>query len=117
MVGAPQYLTFTRPDLAFSIHQLCQFMQHPTTSHFEAAKRVLRYVKGTLHQRIHFSSGLLTLSTFTNVDWARDPSNRRSATMFSYFLGPAQFHGHSRNNPQFLAPPQKLSIEHWHHSC
>ena len=46
MIGALQYLTFTRPDLAFSVHQLCQFMQFPTTTHLEAAKRVIRYVRG-----------------------------------------------------------------------
>lgn len=82
MVGALQYLTFTHLDLAFSVHQLFQFMQHPTTSHFEAAKRVLCYVKGTLHHRIHFSSGLLTLSAFTNVVWVGDPSKRHSTPVF-----------------------------------
>ena len=49
MVGALQYLTFTRPDLAFSVHQLCQFMSKPTTTHLEAAKRV------EVHPR-HFAS-------------------------------------------------------------
>ena len=38
MVGALQYLTFTRLDLAFSVHQLCQFMQNPITTHLEVAK-------------------------------------------------------------------------------
>jgi len=46
MVGAFQYLTFKCPDLVFSVHQLCQFMHHPTTSHLEAAKCVLHYVQG-----------------------------------------------------------------------
>ena len=33
MLGALQFLTFTHPDIAFSVHQLCQFMSHPTTTH------------------------------------------------------------------------------------
>ena len=68
MVGALQYLTFTRPDLSFSVHQLCQFMQHPTTSHFDAAKRVLHYVRGTLHFRIHIDPGPITLLAFSDAD-------------------------------------------------
>ena len=33
MLGALQFLTFTHPNIAFSVHQLCQFMSHPTTTH------------------------------------------------------------------------------------
>lgn len=40
MVGTLQYLTFKCPDLAFSVHQLCQFMSSPTIVHLEASKRV-----------------------------------------------------------------------------
>ena len=68
MVGALQYLTFTRPDLAFSVQQLCQFMSHPTTIHLEAAKRVLRYLRGILYHGISFSPGPLTLTAFLNAD-------------------------------------------------
>lgn len=68
MVGALQYLTFTHPNLAFSVHQLGQFMQKPTTTHLEATKRVLQYVKGTLHHVIHFSPSPLTLLAFSNAD-------------------------------------------------
>ena len=87
MVGALQYLTFTRPNLAFSVHQLCQLMQFPTTAHLEAAKRVLRYVKGTLSHGIYFSRGPLTLTAFTDADWAGDPFDRKSTTGFMVFLG------------------------------
>ena len=87
MVGALQYLIFTRPDLAFSVYQLRQFMQFPTTTHLEAPKRVLRYVRGTLSHGIYFSHGPLTLTPFTDIDWVGDPFDRKSTTGFMVFLG------------------------------
>uniref|UniRef100_A0A2N9HUN6 Reverse transcriptase Ty1/copia-type domain-containing protein n=1 Tax=Fagus sylvatica TaxID=28930 RepID=A0A2N9HUN6_FAGSY len=44
LVGALHYLTFTRPDLSFAVHQVCQFKQSPTTTHLAVAKRILRYL-------------------------------------------------------------------------
>ena len=54
MVGALEYLTFTRFNLSFSIQQACQLMSKPTQHHLMAVKRNLRYLKGTLHNGIHF---------------------------------------------------------------
>ena len=88
MVGALQYLTFTRPDLAFNVHQLCQFMSKPTFVHLEVAKRVLRYIRGTLHHGICLSPGPLILTAFSDADWAGDPTDRRSTTGLLVFLGP-----------------------------
>ncbi|KAB2629424.1 hypothetical protein D8674_034219 [Pyrus ussuriensis x Pyrus communis] len=51
LVGGLQYLTWTRPDLAFAVNQLCQFMHAPRDQHFQAAKRVLRFLKGS-HTRM-----------------------------------------------------------------
>ncbi|KAI5346241.1 hypothetical protein L3X38_014120 [Prunus dulcis] len=48
IVGALQYLTFTRPDIAFSVNQACQFMHNPMESHVVAVKRILRYLKSTI---------------------------------------------------------------------
>ena len=88
MVGALQYLTFTCPDIAFSMRQLCQFMSHPTTTHFEAAKHVLRYIRGTLNFRISFTPVPLTLTVFSNSDWAGDPTDRCFTIVLLVFLGP-----------------------------
>lgn len=52
IVGELQYLTITRPDLSYVVNQVCQFMHAPTTIHWTAVKRILRYVK--LHMIIDF---------------------------------------------------------------
>jgi hypothetical protein len=87
LVSALQYATFTRPDIAFPVNRVCQFMHKPSTVHFVAAKRILRYLKGTLHNSVLFQLGPLALTAFTNVDWAGDPSDRRSTSGVIVFLG------------------------------
>ncbi|XP_018499873.2 uncharacterized mitochondrial protein AtMg00810-like [Pyrus x bretschneideri] len=87
IVGALQYLTFTRLDIAFFVHQVCQFMHCPMKSHYLAIKRILRYLKMTQHYGIQYVKGELELNTFSDVDWAGDPNDRRSTTGFVVFLG------------------------------
>ena len=73
MVSSLHYLTFTCPDLSFSVHQMCEFMANPTDTHLIAAKRILRYLNGTLHFGIFLQHGPLSLSAFFDSDWAGDP--------------------------------------------
>lgn len=65
LVGALQYLTFTRPDIAFSVNQVCQFMRSPLEQHFAAVQRILRYLKGSIHLGLCFRSGPLSLKAYT----------------------------------------------------
>ena len=49
----------TRPDISYAVSALSRYKSRPFTSHFTAAKGVLRYLKTTAHHRLHFgdSSG------------------------------------------------------------
>lgn len=48
IVGALQYLTFTRSDLAYLVNMVCQFVTQPTDAHLHLVKRILRYVQGNV---------------------------------------------------------------------
>ncbi|CAL9022395.1 unnamed protein product, partial [Prunus brigantina] len=87
IVGALQYLTFSRPDIAYAVNYACQFLQQPTTTHLIAVKRILRYIQGTLDYGIQFTSGFLELQAYTDADWAGDPNDRRSTSGYVVFLG------------------------------
>jgi hypothetical protein len=62
-------------------------MSAPTTIHLAAAKRILRYLRGTLFHGIAFHPSPLTLSAYTDADWAGDPDDRRSTSGYLVYLG------------------------------
>lgn len=57
IVGSLMYITITRPDLQFSVSLLSRYMSKPTTLHLQAAKRVLRYLRGTVDFGIWYKRG------------------------------------------------------------
>ncbi|XP_020677104.1 uncharacterized protein LOC110095777, partial [Dendrobium catenatum] len=75
LAGSLQYLSITRPDIAFATNQICQHMQSPTEQDFKALKRLLRYIKGTLSSGLPIVAGSLELRTYSGVDWASDTSD------------------------------------------
>ena len=88
IVGALQYLTLTRPDLAFSVNSACQFLQNPTMGQFQAVKRILRYVRDTLHFGIRIlSNSSLDLYGFSDVDWVGYSLTCHFTTGYCIFLG------------------------------
>lgn len=82
VVGSLQYLAFTRPDIAYSVNRLSQFMHRPTDEHWQAAKRILRYLAGTLS-----SAPQLTLHAFSDADWAGDTDDFVSTNAYILYLG------------------------------
>ncbi|GAA0185800.1 transmembrane signal receptor [Lithospermum erythrorhizon] len=88
LVGRLISLAFTRLDLAYTVHILAQFMQGPRQEHWDAALRVVRYLKGTTGQGILLASVFyLSLTGWCDSDWASCRLTRRSLTGWIVFLG------------------------------
>nr|KAJ0196282.1 hypothetical protein LSAT_V11C700351460 [Lactuca sativa] len=89
MVGGLQYLTLTRPDITFSVNEVCQFMHQPRTSHLQATKNILRFIKGTIQEGLSFyPSNTFDIRAYSDSDWAGDPNDRRSTTGACVYIGP-----------------------------
>jgi hypothetical protein len=87
LVGSLIYLTVTRPDIAYVVHLVSQFMSAPRSTHYATVLRILRYVKGTMFHGLHFSShSSLELWAYSDADWAGDPTDRRSTTGYCFLL-------------------------------
>ncbi|KAJ9556373.1 hypothetical protein OSB04_010987 [Centaurea solstitialis] len=77
-------MTNTEPLL----NRLSQFMHAPTSLHWIALKRLLRYLHGTLYHGIILrKNSSLTLHGFTDADWAGDKDNYRSTSGYIVYLG------------------------------
>ena len=97
LVGSLLYLTASRPDLMYATSVLSRYMQSPGETHLKAAKRVLRYVKGTYDFGIAYTSvkdGCL--QGFSDSDWAGCPDDMKSTTGYVFSLGSGVFSWVSR---------------------
>ncbi|XP_021317661.1 uncharacterized protein LOC110435888 [Sorghum bicolor] len=88
LAGALQYLTLTRPDLAYAVQQVCLFMHDPREPHLAFLKRILRYVKGTQYAGLSISAGPIdSVTAYSDADWAGCPDSRRSTSRYCVYLG------------------------------
>ena len=87
LVGSLVYLTATRPDIAYAVHILTQFVSAPTTVHYAHLIRVLRYLRGTMSRRLFYAtSSQPTLHAYSDATWASEHVDRRSVTGYCIFL-------------------------------
>jgi hypothetical protein len=91
LVGNLLYLTHTRLDLSYAVSVASMYRQEPHELHWKAAKRILRYVKGTPNFGIYYATDCpLSLVGYTDSDWASDGTDRKSTSgyVFSFGSGP-----------------------------
>ncbi|KMQ86259.1 retrovirus-related gag-pol polyprotein [Lasius niger] len=90
LIGALMYLAVsTRPDIAFAVSSLSQFNECYDESHWTAAKRVLRYLHGSINLGLVFEPSSEPLRCFVDSDWANCPDDRRSYTGYATILSNA----------------------------
>eukprot|EP00257_Ricinus_communis_P022132 XP_015581781.1 uncharacterized protein LOC107262162 [Ricinus communis] len=87
LVGKLIYLIVTRPDIAYAVSMVSQFMHAPRTSHLDAIDIILRHLKGTPNQGIWMKdNNAYAIFGFSNVDWAGN-CDKKSTTGFCTFVG------------------------------
>lgn len=92
LVGCLMYLTSTRPDILHSVSLLSRFTNCATETHLKAAKRVLRYVRGTLDDGINFRVDQdCILYVYSDSDWGGSLDDMKSTTGYCSTLGPIVF--------------------------
>ena len=88
LIGCLMYLTATRPDIMFSVSLLSRFMHCASEVHFQAAKRIVRYIKGTTNYGIKYSyCQNFKLHGYSDSDWAGSIDDMRSTTRFCFNFG------------------------------
>ncbi|CAJ2663624.1 unnamed protein product [Trifolium pratense] len=88
IVGSLRYVCNSRPDICYAVSVISRFMHDPRKSHMIAAKRILRYLKGTLEIGLLFpigtNSAASTLIGYSDSDWCGDITDRRSTSGYVF---------------------------------
>lgn len=88
LIDALQYVTNTRTDIGFSINKLSRFLSNPTLKHWQAAKRIQRYLKRTSDSRLHLKpSSQFNLIGYCDADWGVSHEDRRPIVGYCVYLG------------------------------
>jgi hypothetical protein len=114
LTSALQYLTFSRPDIAYAVQQVCLHMHTPREPHLTALKQILRYLRGSLDYGLLLRpSPTSELVVYTDADWAGCPDTRRSTSGYAVFLGATSSPGPPSGSPSSLAPVLRSCTAPW----
>ncbi|KAL4038008.1 hypothetical protein IC575_001611 [Cucumis melo] len=86
------YLTATRPDILFAVSMLSRFMTNPKRSHWEAGKRVIRYILGTINFGIYYKKvSESVLFGFCDNDWGGNVDDHKSTSGYVFSMSSGVF--------------------------
>ncbi|RVW84719.1 Retrovirus-related Pol polyprotein from transposon RE1 [Vitis vinifera] len=81
------YLSHTRPNIAFAVSVVSQYMHAPCEEHMEAVYRIMKYLKGSLGKGLYFRKNeTRSIEGFTNANWTGSIDDRRSTSSYCTFV-------------------------------
>lgn len=87
LIGELLYLANrTRPDIAFITSYLSQYNHCPQEKHYKLGKRVLRYLNGSKHKRLHYDRKFGMLKAYSDASWG-NADNGKSFSGGAIFIG------------------------------
>ncbi|GAU22886.1 hypothetical protein TSUD_376970 [Trifolium subterraneum] len=94
IIGSLRYLCNTRPDISHSVGLVSRFMEQPRSCHLIAAKRIMKYIKGTIDHGILMPSqkstkGAISVHGYSDSDWGGDQDDKKSTAGYLFMLGGA----------------------------
>ncbi|XP_059635357.1 uncharacterized mitochondrial protein AtMg00810-like [Cornus florida] len=87
LVGRLIYLSHTRPDIAYAVNVVSQFMHAPSEEYMNAVYQILKYLKSALGKRLLFyKNGVYGIKGYTDSDWVGSQTDRRSTSGYFTFV-------------------------------
>ncbi|XP_059654249.1 secreted RxLR effector protein 161-like [Cornus florida] len=100
IVGSLMYLVTTRPDIMHVVSLISRYMESPSEMHLLAAKRIFRYLQGTIDFGLFYRKGEKSdLIGFTDSDYAGDQDDRKSTSGYAFMLGSGAVSWSSKKQP------------------
>ena len=102
MIGSLMYMTTIRPDLTYAVSLISRFMEAPTELHYQAVRKILRYLKGTLDYGLFYKkrkSERHELVGFSDSDYTGDVDDCKSTSGYVFLLSGAAVSWSSKKQP------------------
>ena len=88
MIGSLLYLTTSRPDILFATCLCERFQSEPKESHFNAVKRIFRYLNSTRDLGLFYPKAqTLDVLSYSDADYGGNRTDRKSTSSTCHFFG------------------------------
>jgi len=118
LIGSLLYLTTSRPNIQFGVCLCARFQANPKESHFKAAKRILKYLKGTNNVGLWYPcDSNITLSSFLDSNYAGCKLDRKSTSGTCHLLGSSLMSWNSKKQARVILPTTEAEYIVVGHGC
>ena len=88
IIGSVMFLmNYTRPDIAYAVSRLSRYTHNPSSEHWNALRRLLKYLKGTINWSLQFSKFPAVLEGYCDANWVSDNDEVSSTSGYVFTLG------------------------------